>query len=462
MDRETWLGSVGTDVLSYTEAIAQDKSCYYKVKAYTGGLYSDESNRAAVNLKISGDLNGDEKVGLEDAIYSMQVAAGIRSSQLLWQERLEKQFDIVETFDNLKDWYGTKYSSGVGDVVADSFPDDFPKKTDGTPSIWCYYSAWTNPPAVKKPWISNFGSATHFKTEGKTALIDLSSTDGPCRLGTYFGTGESTSGYKDLYLFYMVKISRKQWPTRCESGGTEVTCSSAGTGIYEDGKDYGYWGSWKFNTIGLGWNSCQKWNGSIPDTDHRYGSISIVPYIKADNYGPIPKLDSKPEQKQNLILTMGIHSYEDGSIQNVPSVSVSKYTQSTEITEKSISLNGKGVAVITDEWMGIEFHYTLEEPAGAGNGKMEAWIYNKNGESLPSFYVEGINYLPTSQNGHRFNRFFFGGNNSNAYSWGPTMQAPYYVDDFILDDERVGPRYFGLDLSDAVYALKVVAGLIPD
>jgi len=331
--------------------------------------------------------------------------------------------------------------------------------------MWCYYSNWSNPPAVKKPWISNFGSATHFKTEGKTAIIDLSSTDGPGRLGTYFGTGESTSGYKDLYLFYMVKISRKQWPTRCESGGAEVGCSSAGIGIYEDGKDYGYWGSWKFNNIGIGWNSCQKWNGSVPDHDHRYGSIEINPHIKVNNYGPIPRLDGKAGQLQNLVLMLQYSAHEGGPTQNTSKIFGGEDTDITFPSEGTAITNfgweAKGCAIITDEWMGIEFHYTLEEPAGAGNGKMEAWIYNKNGESLPSFYVEGINYLPTSQSGHRFNKFFFGGNNSNAYSWGPTMQAPYYVDDFILDSERVGPRYFGLDLSDAVYALKVVAGLIP-
>ena len=37
---------------------------------------------------------------------------------------------------------------------------------------------------------------------------------------------------------------------------------------------------------------------------------------------------------------------------------------------------------------------------------------------------------------------FFGGNNSNTYSWGPTMQSVYYIDDVIIDEERIGPRYF--------------------
>ncbi len=362
------------------------------------------------------------------------------------QECLEQQFDIVETFDELQDWYGTSYDPGSskGDIFADDFPDDFPKKTNGDTSMWCYYSKWSDHPASgEKYWIDDFGQGTHFGAEGKSALIDLSNIIGPSRIGFYFGNGESNSGYKDIYVFYMTKISRKQWPTRCEKSGNSVTCSAGGTGVYKDGKDYSYWGSWKFNTIGIGWNTCKEWKGSVPDHEHRYGSAEIIPHIKANNYGPIPRLDNKPEQKQNLIFVVHFNSHENGPTQSEASVS-GEDIKITNITKEKISWDGKGGAIITDEWMGVEFHYTLEEPASSGGGKMEAWIYNEKGESLRAFYVEGVNYLPASENGHRFNRFFFGGNNSNSYTWGPTMEAPYYVDDLIISGNRIGPKYFEL------------------
>lgn len=359
-----------------------------------------------------------------------------------WQEKLEQHFDIVETFDELDDWYGTEYAQYVsgGDIFAERYPDDFPK-IDGKPSGWCYYSKWDTSLSPGEYWIKNFGSGTYFNTEGKAALIDLSNIKGPSRLGTYFGNGESTSGYRDIYVFYMVKVSRNQWPIRCEKNGHNVTCSAGGTGIYEDGKDYSFWGSWKFNTIGTGWNSCQKWNGSVPDHEYRYGDASITPHIRVNNYGPFPRLDGKPEQKQNLLL----NGHINGSPQNEANLVYDKdEVHIDDIRESVITWTGKGVAVITDEWMGVEFHYTLEDPAGSGNGKMEAWIYNKEGQFRRSFYIEGINYLDASGQGRRFNRFFFGGNNSNAYLWGPTMEAPYYVDDLIIDDSRIGPKYFEL------------------
>ena len=378
--------------------------------------------------------------GLLSALFLLWLMPGVSQGADVWQETLDQHFDIAETFNDLQDWYGTTHSSGVGDTHADDHPDRFPKKTDGTPSMWCYYSKWTEPSASDQNWIGNFGPGTYWGTGGKSAIIDLSSTRGPSRLGTYFGNGDTNSGYKELYVFYMVKISRKQWPTSC--GCSVANCNCGNTGTYSEGQNYSYWGSWKFNTIGTGWNTCKEWNGSSPpDFADRYGDSNLISSIKVNNYGPIPKLDGRPEQKQNLVLEMAIHRAPQDKTKAAPD----ENTQITSLSGTAVDMTGKGGAVITDEWMGVEFHYKLETQAGSSyNGKFEAWIYNKDGEALRAFYIEGVNFLPSSGSGHRFNRFFLGGNNSKAYKWGPTMEAPYSVDDFIVDDSRIGPTYFSL------------------
>ena len=61
----------------------------------------------------------------------------------------------------------------------------------------CYYSKWAKPQSVaEKNWIGNFGEGMYMGVGGKSAIIDLSGTEGPSRLGTYFGNGSSDSGYK--------------------------------------------------------------------------------------------------------------------------------------------------------------------------------------------------------------------------------------------------------------------------
>lgn len=371
-----------------------------------------------------------------------------------WEQTLAEQFDIVETFDGLQDWPKDPYSLSPGGGYAFKNPDDFPKESDGSPSMWCYFTKYeeANGPL---PWIGDFGPETHFATKGKTAIIDLSNTRGPSRLGTYFGDGNSDSGYSNIYFFYVAYITPNQWPTECDGG----CAGGGGVGTYEEGKEYAYYASWKFNNIGSGWNNCGEWNGAFPSHENRYGDSEIIPHIAIFNYGPIPTLWGAAV-KQNQILSL--------SVARVPQ-DISKYEfDSQEVKQLGnrpdiAAFLGKGVAYPGGgQWVGFEFHYKMESPAGASNGVAEAWIYNKRGEYKRAYRVEGLNFLDSAVGpNHKFNRFFFGGNNSNSYTWGPTMQAPYYVDDFVVDDQRIGPTYFrllgeGNEIPSAPSQLKVV------
>ena len=125
-----------------------------------------------------------------------------------WQSTLEGQFDIVETFDQLQDWTGD--GSYSGDVAVAS---TMPKKTDGSASIWGYYSDWAGGSKGVK-WITDFGAGTKIGTSGKSLRLDLNGGDtGPSRLGAYIGSGSASSGYKSMYFFYRAYFPSGYFPS---------------------------------------------------------------------------------------------------------------------------------------------------------------------------------------------------------------------------------------------------------
>jgi len=82
-------------------------------------------------------------------------------AQQTWQQRLEQNFDIVETFDPLQDWSGgTDYHYDAGTM---------PKKADGSPSIWTYYT--NDVPAVDS-WIKDHGTNYNWGGNGKSLCIN--------------------------------------------------------------------------------------------------------------------------------------------------------------------------------------------------------------------------------------------------------------------------------------------------
>jgi len=149
-------------------------------------------------------------IGIFFCFFSMLFPCSGTVYAQTWQETLEQHFDIVETLDNLQDWHGTQHTLQNGEVQNYADPDDFPKHLDGSNSIWCMYSKYDDYiSGEEENWISDFGAGTRIGETGKSAIVDLSNTRGPSRMAVYFGSGSSDSGYDDLYIFSMVKISRK-------------------------------------------------------------------------------------------------------------------------------------------------------------------------------------------------------------------------------------------------------------
>ena len=266
-----------------------------------------------------------------------------------------------------------------------------PKLENGDNSAWNYFSAWDDE-IPSQNWIGAHGDNRVWRGS-KSLCIDIGGSKGPSRFGLMM-----EDGYEDFYLFFMVNIPKNEWPTSCEGG----SCQNGSMGTYTKGENYIWWSSWKFGNFDM--------NCSHPVcSDKGYSEIFyFTPHIRPYNYPPTDGLTIKVHSKLHV---------ED------------RYA-----TDAGINLNG-----YVGDWFGIEYHILQQ----GTQTLMEIWIYDKFGNATK--IMKPYNWqAPDDAVGKKWNRWFFGGNNSNTYKWGPTMQSDYYVDDFILDDQRIGPQYFDI------------------
>jgi len=313
-------------------------------------------------------------------------------------KNIEWGFDFVETFDNLQDWQGNNRE----DVTITKYPDDFPKHADGLQSNWDYYSIVATPSG--KNWIAFHGSENVWGGSGKSLCIDLAKTvvDGPSRFGLYFGDGTPESGYDDIYIFHMVKIPKNEWPTHIDS--------STGVGTYTAGEPYTWFSSWKFGTINMGMTGPHEFNNELSP----YSPFHIIPHIKRYKFAPI----------FGLALILEPYGIPGGGHSGFWGL-------------------GKGIEHLLPGWWGVEFHFKNFTEGAENFTSMDVWIYDESGNSwkaLDNTKVQNVSQ-PFS---HKWNFWFFGGNNSRTYTWGPTMESPYYIDDFIINKSRIGPKYFAM------------------
>jgi hypothetical protein len=126
-----------------------------------------------------------------------------------WQEVLDGHFDIAETFDQLQNWHGELGKHPLGDI---SDPGDMPLKNDSGKSIWEYYSYWGTVPAAERPsWISSRSPENLWRGQGKSLAIDYGGVRGPSRLG--FSIGEvPADGYDEVYIFFMSQYQPEFFP----------------------------------------------------------------------------------------------------------------------------------------------------------------------------------------------------------------------------------------------------------
>lgn len=316
---------------------------------------------------------------------------------------IEYPFDIVVTFDDLQDWKGT----GYGDIWNIS---DMPKKLDGSKSVLNYYSFWSTS-QTSGNWIDDFGAGTHVGQTGKSAAIDLSNKNGPSRLGLYFGDGTPTSGYDDIYVFWRLKIPRNEWPTSI------VQASPTPIGSYVEGNNYVWWSSWKLASFSHGFTSAAYWNYDT-SAYSPYGKYAFVPHINLRGYDFSPSRPALYWEKVN-------------------------YVTNDRLSSVWCTSNGTTPAIV-DEWMAYEFHLKLNTTSN--NGIVQIWMYDRDGKATELYYNSSLELMDLAVSpGHKYNKIFLGGNNSNAFTWGNGMLARYYVDDLIIHGQRIGPTYFSIN-----------------
>jgi hypothetical protein len=306
-----------------------------------------------------------------------------------WQDKLEQYFDIVETFDELQDWIGT----GYGDVTTGS---DMPKKIGGGKSIWGYYSNWNS--STSGNWIGDHGSSNNWRGTGKSLLLDYGGSGGrgPNRLAFYSGDGDPSSGYSECYVFYMGKYPKAFFPM--------------------SGSSFQYFSYLKLVHISTGFSDIWNWGSSSEQSScHDIQCTSI--------YG------------RNYTITS---FYPDGS---------DLWAKALIRTGSSISWNdiifsndaSSGGPVLADEWVGIEYRFKKSQPSGASNGIVETWVYDQSGNVIGHDSFTG----KTFEGGydHNYNKFNLGGNRASQFD-GTVGIA--YIDDFIVDNSRIGTGYFNL------------------
>jgi len=314
---------------------------------------------------------------------------------------LDWDFDFVETFDGLQDWKPATGSQGnVGANVepgedGNIHPDRMPYLADGvTRGAWGYYSQWSSDTGGDN-WIGAYGDNRVWRGT-KSFTLDMSGASGPSRFGLSMG-----AGYEDeVFLFFMVNMPKSMFPTSCEGG----SCQSGATGTYTEGQPYSWFGSFKFVT----WNGHCDAEMCIPYSPEWHQIFHIQPY----NYWP--------DSQYNGDLTFHMESPEHDA-------------------DHWVTGYGTSLDSYVGDWFGVELHLTQTDTQTLHS----IWIYDQQGNAIKVIDQQPWS-TPGAMQGLSWNNFFFGGNNSGFYDWGPTMDSSYNIDDVIIDSDRIGPKYFGI------------------
>jgi len=299
-----------------------------------------------------------------------------------WQDTLAQHFDVVETFDQLQDWRSQLGGNPIGDV---SSPSDMPLKTDGSRSIWEYYSYWGTIPVADRPsWITSRSPENLWRGQGKSLAIDYGGVWGPSRLA--FSVGDDPSdGYEEVHIFFMSQYKPEFFPMQ--------------------GGSFDWFGFLKTFQISSGFRDIFNWGtvqeqqiaNDTPQDRNIYGlNLGIINF---KSYGGALKL------AHNIY----------ASIPSGTSSQAESDDQTNHMVQADLS-----DAIMQGDWFGLEYRFLLSSPHGE-LGAFEAWIYDSSGNvvghdvvNLPTIR-DATNWGGGNPGGfhafdHRYNKFVWGGN----------------------------------------------------
>lgn len=390
-------------------------------------------------------------------LYAASAANGRAES---WQQVLEAQFDIVDTFDHYDDFRPDDTDCGSGQEANGPVFSD-----SGQQGLWGRYFLNTNTPNEARDYI--IASFDADKKVGTKSLMlgpegkKISDTCRPDRPPSpnytghqgaawftgYFGDKNNTdgsSGYDEVYIFFRAYIPSNSIPTNGEDlskswfkyveGNPYLNTYGVGAKMVNIG--IGFTGTLRYHDAVLDeiidFESCRRPGGTRYEGYCTYGDSENWLYMCTypDDHGERRYLGMKP-------VALATSAGDDLN-----------YPQSD------------GWMDVIDQLGAIEIHIKLESPeyAGAeqnnGNGIYEVWAYDQYGNKRRTVFVDDAVFRSkVEQAHHKINRLWFHGNHRTKneagtgdyyYICGEGMECAWWVDDVIIDNQPIGDKYYSL------------------
>jgi hypothetical protein len=324
-----------------------------------------------------------------------------------------------------------------------------PTKLDGSASMWDFYDEWFDGADPNTDWIKNYPGNVWHTPAGKSLQIHLAPTNGaassdplprgPSKFGMYLGSdvsgvanayatsGLANSGYNDVYYFYMIKMNPKTFPTT--NGNIWPT------------DDYAYWAYHKFATFGTAFTDAHHINGAIDSEGTgcrwEYGcSDYLLNWTMCGS-----RCDAAYSGALNQVGTAVTFDVNDAYYsQIIRQENLKQRFDNFAINE----------AIRNGEWFGLEVHLSRGDDQNTntstqkGDGQVDVWVYDESGQAY-LIYTNSEMVFRQFGTDFAFNKFFFGGNMSYGDKVdSQNLKVSYFVDDFIMDNQRIGPSYFSM------------------
>ncbi len=338
------------------------------------------------------------------------------SAQESWQAVLEREFEVVETFDELKNWSG-KYHGGYDYNQANQA-----KRTDNAPIPWEYFYADNSGVAPAADWIADHGPEYTWKGKGKSLCLNPIRVPkktgfplgyGPGKFGMYVGNGSPASGFKKIHIFFMVKFGSNAF-------------------ILDGAESFEWVGVFKFLHIGSGFREAHQW-GTEAEQQTVYNNAQNR-YI----YGQNGTLFNMATEAGGLLFPKeesALSEYQTGC---------DCYRYAPYIKNRRWRENNGGPFYFRNEWVAMEYMLDIGT-LGNADGKLEIWYYDRTGNVIG--YSEVGGEIRKERYDHRYNKISWGGNRlGTAYAEDDAdpNDSRYYIDDIVISGNRVGPKYFAL------------------
>ncbi|UFS69139.1 hypothetical protein LPW11_14695 [Geomonas sp. RF6] len=417
-----------------------------------------------------------------------------------WQEVLQSRYDIVETFDELRDWTpGGQWYSAAG---CPTCPSDttLPRRLDGTKSIW---GLWNNKGLAFQydPGRGTFapGDLITGGTSGARATVRqvwnlegkwyIQLTDGNGVRGTTnFVAGERIScGSKTG--------SNLQWPLFIADHGPGKTWRGNGKSLVMDIGDNDNTDPRNPTMAGLGAQRMAAFLGDGRSGKSGYKKIHVFFMMKvsrtffnksqmsgatsvADGYDPVSvvkvfELDSGftgvsqwgiPSEAAQVSgpdshrlneygLNYSIFYFMGGGKSFPRSIFFGEGTRVAGGASRNYLVSRKGGIrplrrgtsldiesyIASGDWFGVEVASDIGTP-GNNDGSLDFWIYDKNGSEKGHYSVRRENRVMHFD--HFYNKFVLGGNRLSRSGKTGGNDSRWWIDDVIINGSRIGPSYF--------------------